>query len=81
VPDKLADAIRICDPPVRREYTPIKLAFDASSIDVLRSTMPTLGGGVDPVESVWQFQGFLHSNCVDPEGNVVQLKERLAASD
>jgi predicted enzyme related to lactoylglutathione lyase len=77
VSDRRADAMQISDPPARREKTPIKLAFDVPSIDRLRSTMPLLAGRVDPVERQWQFRGFRHCDCIDPEGNVVQLKERL----
>jgi hypothetical protein len=67
----------LTDPPARRTAAAIKLSFEIPSIHALRSTMPRPSGGVDPAESEWEFRGFKHCDCLDPEGNVVQLRERL----
>jgi predicted enzyme related to lactoylglutathione lyase len=79
VPDEIAAAIHLTAPPRRREGTPIKLAFEVPSIDDLRLTVAGLGGRVDPRETRWDFAGSSHCDCVDPEGNVIQLLERLGS--
>lgn len=68
-----ADPVTI--PAIRRETTPIKLAFDVTSIDSLRPVVTRLGGRVDPAETAWEFHDALHCDLLDPEGNVVQLIE------
>ncbi len=73
----VADTIEIADPPVRREETPIKLAFVVSSIEVARAAAPSLGGGVDGPEREWEFNGWRVCDGHDPEGNVVQFRESL----
>jgi hypothetical protein len=50
--------------------TPVKLAFGVTDIDALRPTIARLGGDTD---GEWRFGDALHCDCVDPEGNVVQL--------
>jgi predicted enzyme related to lactoylglutathione lyase len=77
VPPTVAASIILTAPPVRREATPLKLTFDVPSIEVVRSTMARLGGRADAMESAWEFRGFRHCDCVDPEGNVVQVRERI----
>ena len=37
------------------------------------SLVVKLGGRLDPVEKVWRFHGTSRYDCLDPEGNVVQL--------
>jgi catechol 2,3-dioxygenase-like lactoylglutathione lyase family enzyme len=75
VPAEVARDIALTDPPVRREETPIKLIFDVASIERLRAAMP---GAVDPADTEWEYGGFRHCDGVDPEGNVLQLRERVA---
>jgi predicted enzyme related to lactoylglutathione lyase len=62
-------------PPARRSSTPIKLAFEVDSIELVRSLAADLGGQVDPSGSGWSFRQSTHCDCIDPEGNVVQLIE------
>lgn len=62
-------------PPARRSQTPIKLAFEVASIEAVRSMAIDLGGQVEPGDSAWSFRQSTHCDCVDPEGNVVQLIE------
>jgi len=77
ISEMLAAKIRLSVPPARREGAPIKLAFEVSSIEQSRSTIVGLGGEVDRASTQWVFRGFVHCDGVDPEGNVVQLKERV----
>ena len=77
VPEEVAVSFEISIPPVRRASTPIKLTFDVSSIDAVRSTIAELGGRVDGTP--WEFRGFRHCDCTDPEGNVAQLREPLGS--
>jgi predicted enzyme related to lactoylglutathione lyase len=74
VPAAVAAAMVITDPPGRREDSPLKLAFDVVSIEVARADVINAGGRVDPIESVWTFRGRRHLDCLDPEGNVVQVR-------
>jgi predicted enzyme related to lactoylglutathione lyase len=37
------------------------------------------GGQIDSDDAGWDFQGGRHLDCLDPEGNVVQLRQRLPA--
>ncbi len=74
----VAATIVIADPPSRRAQTPVKLAFEVASIGGLRAAVTGGGGQIDPVESGWEFRGHRHLDCLDPEGNVVQLRERVS---
>ena len=75
VPASIASTIHIADPPVRRAQTPVKLVFDVESISAVRRAVLNLGGGIDPTESEWVFQGHRVCDGHDPEGNVVQFQE------
>lgn len=77
-PGDIAGTIHISTPPRRRDDTPIKLAFDVSNIEELRPLVAELGGQVDPTDTRWEFRGFRHCDGIDPEGNVIQLREPMA---
>ena len=77
IPAHIADSIDVAEPPVRRSDTPIKLVFPVASIDAARATATSCGGQLGPPEHEWQFQGFRVCDGHDPEGNVVQFRERL----
>lgn len=62
-------------PAPRRAQTPIKLAFELESIAAFRPVAGKLGGKVEAPASEWQFRNATHCDCVDPEGNVIQLIE------
>lgn len=68
-----AQAVPDTIPPQRRGSTPIKLAFSVASIEALRPVIGRLGGQVDLPSAEWEFNNAVHCDCVDPEGNVVQL--------
>jgi predicted enzyme related to lactoylglutathione lyase len=55
---------------------PIKLTFDVASIEAARATIVDRGGRLDATE--WEFRGYRHCDCVDPEGNVDQLREAIS---
>jgi predicted enzyme related to lactoylglutathione lyase len=78
VPAAVAASIVIADPPARRETTPVKLAFDVASIEGLRPVFAGAGGQMDPAGSAREFRAHRLIDGVDPEGNVVQLRERVA---
>lgn len=68
-----AEALPATTPPARRARTPVKLAFEVASIEILRPLVAGLGGRVNAVDTEWEFRNSTHCDCVDPEGNVVQL--------
>jgi predicted enzyme related to lactoylglutathione lyase len=80
VPAHVAAHLDPTRPPTRRENAPIKLAFGVPSIDDLRPVAAGLGGRVDPADTQWEFRGHRHCDAVDPEGNVVQLREAMAST-
>src|SRR5262245_14988370 len=77
MPEAVRVALVIADPPTRRTETPIKLTFDVAGLEHAASTIAASGGATDPLESVWDFRGHRHLDAMDPEGNVVQLRQPL----
>jgi len=75
IPEPIAVAIQISDPPEVREETPIKLLFPVASIDDARAIAATLGGSVAPREREWVSAGRRVCDGHDPEGNVFQLRQ------
>jgi predicted enzyme related to lactoylglutathione lyase len=75
---EIAASLVIANPPERRTATPIKLAFDVESIEGLRSIVIATGGQFDPNDGIWEFRGRRHLDCLDPEGNVVELRQRIS---
>lgn len=78
IPEALASTIEIAAPPKRRTETPIKLVFPVESIARARAVAAAHGGELNPPEREWEFQGCRVCDGQDPEGNVVQLRERRA---
>jgi predicted enzyme related to lactoylglutathione lyase len=74
-----AAAVQISIPPARRDRTPVKLAFGVPDIEGLRPLIARLGGQLDPGHA-WEFRHLLHCDCLDPEGNVVQLVQTVGPS-
>lgn len=70
-----ADLPALGDPPVRRSDTPIKLAFAVEGIEAARTRVEAGGGRADHDDVVWSFRGWRHLDVLDPEGNVLQLRE------
>ena len=76
IPARIAATIEIATPPVRRSETPIKLVFPVASIDTARVAAARRGGELNPAEREWQYQGSRVCDGHDPEGNVMQCRER-----
>jgi hypothetical protein len=77
IPEHIAASIELADPPLRRTETPIKLVFTVASIHAARTAARPLGGELNPPEREWQFQEFRICDGHDPEGNIVQFRERV----
>jgi predicted enzyme related to lactoylglutathione lyase len=76
IPARIAAGIEIASPPARRTETPIKVAFPVSSISRARAVAGELGGQIDSVEQQWRFGDDTVCDGQDPEGNVLQLRQR-----
>jgi catechol 2,3-dioxygenase-like lactoylglutathione lyase family enzyme len=74
VPPAVAATITVDVPPERRASTPIKLAFDVTSLDAARDGAAAHGGALDAASTTWRFEGYDVCDGFDPEGNVVQLR-------
>jgi len=79
IPAATSARIVIASPPVRREATAFKLVFPVPSLAAARTAAAAAGGVVDPVVKEWSFQGLRVCDGMDPEGNVIQLRETGAA--
>lgn len=77
VPAHVAAAYPLADPVERRSDTPVKLVLPVPDLAAARAAAPALGGSVDPVERQWDWRGGRHVDAVDPEGNVVSLRQPL----
>jgi hypothetical protein len=58
---------------------PVKLAFDVASVERTSVIVGQAGGQPNPMQSAWKWRDHLHLDCVDPEGNVVQLRQHVSA--
>jgi predicted enzyme related to lactoylglutathione lyase len=76
IPPSIAAGIHIATPPLAREDTAIKPFFTVASLAAAEATLQKLGGRWAAGE--WQGPGFRCRNAVDPEGNIIQLREPLA---
>lgn len=74
-PEQIAASIEIQSPPRRRAETPIKLAFEVTSISTARAVARQHGGELLPPEREWNFHGYRVCDGHDPEGNVVQFRQ------
>jgi predicted enzyme related to lactoylglutathione lyase len=59
---------------------PVKLVFEVASIEGLHTVVTEAGGQVDPSGTAREFRGRRLLDCLDPEGNVVQLRQPLPAT-
>lgn len=78
VPARIAASIELTDPPRPREDTAIKLVLAVADMATARETARSLGGQLLPPQREWQFQGMRVCDGYDPEGNVVQFRQRPA---
>ena len=79
VPPRIAESIVIASPPERRMDTAIKLFFTVPSIAAARLSAAALGGELNPPDKVWEARGFRACDGHDPEGNVIQVREKAVS--
>lgn len=77
VPARIAAGIVITTPPERRSETPIKLFFNVESLQAARETAQRLGGDIVADDQGWLIRGARVCDGLDPEGNVMQLRQHL----
>jgi catechol 2,3-dioxygenase-like lactoylglutathione lyase family enzyme len=75
MPSRIAATIQITVPPARRANMPVKLVFFVPSIAAVRASAPGLGGILNGAGKEWVFNGCKVCDGIDPEGNVIQLRE------
>lgn len=78
IPAHIACTFEIASPPEAREEAAIKLFFTVPSLEAAHNTVASLGGVVHG--QVWQGAGFTACNAMDPEGNVLQIREAARAA-
>lgn len=76
IPRKYAADIKITKPPVPREDTPFKPTFVVRDLEFVRLAAARAGGYLKPIEGAWHFRGCTVLDGWDPEGNIVQFKQR-----
>ena len=76
MPEAIARTVDIATPPVLREDTPLKCSFRVADLARVAGEAAATGGGTKPVTDAWSWLGELHLDGHDPEGNVVQFRQR-----
>jgi predicted enzyme related to lactoylglutathione lyase len=76
IPRKYAADITITRPPQVREDTPLKPVFAVPELDAVRAAAKATGGFLKPAEAAWDIRGHTVLDGWDPEGNVVQFRQR-----
>lgn len=74
IPPQVAKSIEAESPPKLRDDAAFKFFFTIPSIDRAQDAAVEHGGHILPDR--WQGPGFVACNACDPEGNIVQLRER-----
>lgn len=74
IPEHISAGITISEPPVVRSDTAIKLVFEVPSIDDALLNVEVNGGSKGEFKR-WHYANFSAHECVDPEGNVLQLRQ------
>jgi catechol 2,3-dioxygenase-like lactoylglutathione lyase family enzyme len=78
LPPDVAASIAISRPPALRTEVPTKLVLPVASLAAARAAAPALGGALFPEARAWEAMGFRACDGFDPEGNVLQFRERRA---
>lgn len=76
IPSHIASTIQIAAPPVQRANAAVKLVFFVPGIAGARAAAEALGGVLNRAETEWLFNGWKVCDGLDPEGNVIQFRER-----
>jgi hypothetical protein len=74
IPPHISRDIEISSPPQVRSQTPIKLTFIVAALDDALERAQHFGGSTADFKR-WSMEGFDIQDCVDPEGNVFQLRQ------
>ena len=77
IPRQIAATIQLAKPVEPRDETPIKPTFVVADLEVVRAAAKKTGGYLKPLEGAWHIRGCTVLDGWDPEGNVVQFKQRL----
>jgi hypothetical protein len=77
IPTKIARAIPIAKPPVLREDSAMKPSFVVQDLQALRLAVVATGGWLKPAELAWTIRGHTVLDGCDPEGNILQFKQKL----
>lgn len=80
-PENIASQIAISSPPLPRSQNSIKLSVVVASIDGALEKIDSLGGISNTNFERWQYRGQMHHDVVDPEGNIIQLKQSVSTQD
>lgn len=73
IPPAVAARIHISVPPQRREDTALKFFLSVPDLSAAAGVIRELGGEL--FAERWQGPGFIMANAMDPEGNVLQLRQ------
>jgi catechol 2,3-dioxygenase-like lactoylglutathione lyase family enzyme len=76
IPPHIAATVVIAVPPELREEQAIKPFFTVTSLAEAERSAPAHGGAL--FGPVWNGPGFRMRNGFDPEGNILQFRERAA---
>jgi catechol 2,3-dioxygenase-like lactoylglutathione lyase family enzyme len=74
IPREIADEITFDNPVSPREDTPIKLSFVVDDPETSGAHARALGGALRSADEGWSWNGFIHCDGHDPEGNVFQTR-------
>ena len=77
IPAKYARKIQITKPPELREDSAMKPSFVVPDLQALRLAVVATGGWLKPEELAWTIRGHKVLDGCDPEGNVLQFKQKL----
>lgn len=76
IPPEYAVGIELAEPPEPREETPFKPTFLVQDLEFVRAAAVETGGFLNPVERAWRFRGCIVLDGWDPEGNIVQFRQK-----
>ena len=77
IPAKIAREIPIAKPPVLREDSAMKPSFVVPDLQALRLAVVATGGWLKPDDMAWTIRGHTVLDGCDPEGNILQFKQKL----
>lgn len=76
IPRRYAVGITIARPPVPREDSAFKPMFVVQDLERVRIAARRSGGQLAPSDRAWRLSGWIVLDGWDPEGNIVQFKQR-----